>query len=156
MYKKQLRQLVKNTLEEIGLYSPEAVNLIMGTIAQESHLAKYIEQIKGPADGICQMEPATHNDIWKHFLKYKPELIKKLDKISATDEFTENEIPDSEEMVWNMKYAIAMCRVHYLRKKGAIPFSLQGQAEYWKKHYNTHLGAGTVEEYLKNYQRFVA
>jgi hypothetical protein len=25
-------------------------------------------------------------------------------------------------------------------------------ASYWKEHYNTYLGAGTVEEYIENWQ----
>jgi hypothetical protein len=30
-----------------------------------------------------------------------------------------------------------------------------GMADYWKQHYNTPLGRGTVEEFISNYQRHV-
>lgn len=151
MNKHQLRKLVNETLMELDpviKYSMEAENLMMGTIAQESHLAIYIEQLRGPALGICQMEPATHDDIWANWLEYKKEIFNKIVLLTTQG-------PNADEMRWNLKYAIAMCRVFYLRKPGAIPFGIQGQAEYWKKHYNTYLGAGTVEEYVRNYKRFV-
>lgn len=150
----QLRDLVNETLIEIELHSTESVELILGTIAQESHLGTYLRQLgNGPALGICQMEPATHDDIWNNYLKYKQSLTSKIIDImsyrTTPDEHT------SKELVWNLKYAIAMCRIHYLRKKGAIPKDLEGQAKYWKEHYNTYLGKGTTEEYINNYQRFV-
>lgn len=149
MDKKQLIKLIKETLQELRLYTPEALQLILGTIAQESHLGKYIEQIKGPAKGICQMEPATYNDIWKNYLDFKPDLHDAILRMSVTGD-------EADEMRWNLKLAIAMCRVHYLRKKGAIPHDLQGQAAYWKTHYNTRLGKGTVAQYISNYKRFVS
>ena len=147
MDKKQLRKLVAEVITYLGLHSAEAEDLIMGTIAQESHLGKYIEQIKGPAKGICQMEPATYEDIWANFLKYKPSLEDKILRLSV-------DANDADEMRWNLKLAIAMCRVHYLRVKSSIPLTLDGQAHYWKNHYNTYLGAGTPEEYIRNYKRF--
>ena len=150
MHKQQLRKLVRETLKELGLHSEEAENLVLGTIAQESRAGFYIEQLgSGPAKGICQMEPATYKDIWENFLAYKSSIADKVKELRVSD------TPNSDELRWNLKYSIAMCRVHYLRKKGAIPFSLQGQAEYWKKHYNTYLGAGTVEEYINNYNKYI-
>ena len=98
--------------------------------------------------GICQMEPLTHNDIWDHFLGYKPGLSKLVSNISVEQ--------SADELRWNLKYAIAMCRIHYLRVPAAIPFGLQAHAAYWKKYYNTPLGAGTEDEYITNYQKYVA
>jgi hypothetical protein len=48
-----------------------------------------------------------------------------------------------------------MCRVHYLRCPGTIPAGLRAQAEYWKKYYNTPLGAGTVDGYVQAWEKFV-
>ena len=64
MNKVTLRNLITSVLKELNLHSDNAVNLLMGTAAQESHLGKYRKQIGGgPALGIFQMEPATFNDI---------------------------------------------------------------------------------------------
>lgn len=44
-------------------------------------------------------------------------------------------------------------RLHLLRCPGPIPDSLEGQAAYWKKHYNTILGKGTEEGYISAFLR---
>ena len=148
MNKHQIKKLVIETLKEIELYTPEATELILGTMAQESHLGQYIEQIHGPAMGVCQMEPATYRDIWKNYLEYKKVLSLKILKLSVTAD-------TADEMRWNLKLAIAMCRVHYLRDKEAIPFSLEGQAKYYKRVYNTPLGKATTKEYIDNYNKYI-
>jgi len=147
MNKSQLRELIIETLNEINLYSEDAVNLLMGTAAQESHLGEYIKQIKGPALGIFQMEPNTFEDICKNYLKYKVELFDDILDCAC--------IVESDALVWNLKLSICFTRIHYLRVKEAMPNSIDGYAAYWKKYYNTYLGAGTIEEFVVNYKRFV-
>lgn len=147
MNNKQLRQyVIRPVLMQLGMYSPEAENLIAGTIAQESAMGEYIHQINGPALGICQVEPSTHDDIWENFIAYRPELQDILFDITP--------ITDSEEMIHNLNYAVAMCRIHYYRVPDAIPCDIVGQAEYWKKWYNTEQGRGTTEEYIYSYARY--
>jgi hypothetical protein len=70
---RQFRALiVRPALESINLWSQQAEDLVMGTAAQESRLI-YLRQLgNGPALGLFQMEPATHNDIWVNFLRWKP------------------------------------------------------------------------------------
>lgn len=120
----------------------------MGTIAQESAMGKYLVQLgNGPALGICQMEPATHKDIWDNYLRYRQNIVKKL--LDFTVDRTES------ELIWNLKYSVAMCRIHYLRVPEKIPNNLEGWARYWKRSYNSHLGKGTEQEFIDNYQRYV-
>ncbi len=144
----QLRELIiKPTLIELDMYSQEAEDLVAGTIAQESHMGEYIQQLGGgPALGICQMEPATHDDIWVNWLHYRSEIAHKLYSICPD--------PTAETMVFNLKYAVAMCRIHYYRQPGAIPASVHGQAAYWKAHYNTQEGKGSEADYVLNYGNY--
>lgn len=146
-------EIVDPTLLVLGLYSPGAAELLMLTAAQESKLGYYIVQIKGPAKGVFQMEPATHDDIWENFLKYKPELAEKLKHLAGTHPT----IPDAGVMVYNLRYAAAMTRVHYLRAPGKLPAAddVNGMAGYWKRYYNTPLGRGTTTEAVHNYARYV-
>ena len=141
--KNQLREAITEVLQEFGLYSPEAVDLLMGTAAVESKLGTYIRQIRGPALGIFQMEPASEQDLWNNFRRTKI--------ILGGNYYT----PDSVALKYDLRYQIIMARIHYLRKPGAIPTTLSGQANYWKKHYNTYLGAGTVEKYIAAWDRYV-
>lgn len=135
----------------IGLNSPEAVQLLLGTAAQESHMGRYLRQINGPALGIFQMEPTTHDDIWTNYLQYRTALSRMVSKLRV-------DMPiGPRQMAGNLYYAAAMARIHYRRVPEPLPQvgDLSGMAEYWKKHYNTHLGAGTEDEFIANYERFV-
>lgn len=144
-----MKELIEKTLRAIGIYTPEAANLVFGTIAHESGGFKHRKQVGGPALGLCQMEPFTHEDCWGNFLRYKPDLVKKILTVSGL-----KMRPMSEELMKNDVYAVCMCRVRYLRAKGAIPKTLEGQAAYWKQHYNTPLGKGTVEKYISDYKLY--
>lgn len=151
MDKGQLKELIEETLKEVDLYNENAVYLILGTAAQESGFGKYIKQLgNGPALGIFQMEPNTFNDIIENWLKYKNDLYH---EILLT--LGHNNMLDPDVMRWNLKAAIIMTRLHYRRVKAPLPTDLNGYAEYWKKYYNTYLGAGTVEEFIHNYKKYV-
>ena len=150
MDKKQLRDLISLTLKKIDLHSESAVELLLGTAAQESRLGEYIRQLRnGPALGIFQMEPDTFKDILDRYLLRKPELFEKIKAVSGIDCYK------VEYLEWNLVFAICMSRVFYLRIPEAIPADLTDQAAYWKKYYNTHLGKGTVQEYIDNYKLYV-
>ena len=123
-----------------------AVNLVLGTGIQESRLT-YLRQLgNGPAMGLFQMEPATHDDIWNNYLAYRPHLSAVVQSFTAYS-------PNSGELIGNLWYATALCRVHYRRVPHPLPEhdDVEGMAEYWKEHYNTFEGAGTVEEYVENW-----
>ena len=47
-------------------------------------------------------------------------------------------------------YGAAVCRLCYYRKSEALPEAgdIEGQGAFWKQHYNTLLGAGTVSKYV--------
>ena len=150
MDKNTLKSLITSVLKELNLHSDNAVNLLMGTAAQESHLGKYRKQTGGgPALGIFQMEPATFNDIVNNYLRYKPELAARIERVARISRFK------AEDLENNDLLAICMARVHYLRVREAIPSDLEGWARYYKKYYNTYLGKATEEEFIDNYKRFV-
>lgn len=143
-----LEYVINPTLDMLGLNSPVAARLLLGTCAQESHMGTYIKQIKGPALGIYQMEPATHADIKQNFLTYKPELLAKINRLGDGADTS---------LIYNLAYATALCRIHYFRVKAPLPDGndLNGLAYYWKKYYNTPQGKGTEQEFIENYRRYV-
>ena len=143
----QLRNdIVRPALEDTGMWSLDAENLVMGTAAQESRL-KYIRQLgDGPALSLFQMEPATYKDIWDNYLSYREDLSETI--LNAIDA---SGIPPATRLMWDLRFSAIMCRVHYRRVQEPLPTDLPGMAQYWKDHYNTVLGAGTVEEFIENY-----
>jgi hypothetical protein len=157
MNAKQLTELVvRPELKRLDLYSRAAEQLIVGTIFTESR-GEYLKQMgDGPALGIVQMEPATHNDIWANFLKYSElsdRILKSVTPVSITDDA---DIPVlATELIANMRYAVAMCRAHYFRKSDPLPRAgdIEGFARYWKKHYNTVHGAGHVIDFIDKFPK---
>ena len=148
MDKKQLRDLIHRVLIDLDLYSEAAENLLMGTAAQESGLGEYIRQLgNGPALGIFQMEPATFKDIVQNCLQYK--LAKLVMSVSGVNALR------SEYLAYNLALSICMCRIHYLRVSEKMPDNLTGWAKYWKEYYNTRLGKGIEEEFIRNFKKYV-
>jgi hypothetical protein len=146
-----LRQLIRDTLTPLNLYSADAEELLCATCAQESHLGEYRHQVHGPAVGIFQMEPEDFDDIWTNFLAYHFDLATALRGLSGQLS------PNASDMQNNDPFAIAMCRAHYERMPGALPSAsdLDGLWAYYKAHYNTPAGAATQDEFVANYQRYV-
>lgn len=136
------------TLQHLELYSVSALQLLMGTAAAESRLGHYLVQQGGRALGIYQVEPATHLDLFKNFLEFRPALREKVRQLLAPI-FTEE-----EQLITNLAYATAMARLVYYRIPEPLPepYDLEGCARYWKKYYNTHLGKGTEAHFIKNYR----
>lgn len=146
---KQLRDLIFETMEYCGMViSDSAVNLLVGTICQESACGEYLKQIKGPACGICQIEPNTAKDIINNYI------LKRVNLFTAYSRLYNKNLTLEQNLCYNLMFSIFMCRIFYLRFAEKIPDTLEGQAKYWKKYYNTSKGKGTVEQYITNYRRF--
>lgn len=145
----QLRELVvRPTLKHLSLWSQAAENLVLGTALVESK-AEYIHQVRGPALGLWQMEPATHDDIHANFLAFRKDFAAKLAELTTSAAITSG----ANEMVGNLYYACAMCRIHYRRVREELPppDDAEGHASFWKRHYNSSLGSGTVERALPHF-----
>ena len=147
----QLRELiVRRSLKHIGLHSPAAENLVLGTALTESK-ARFVKQVGGgPALSIWQIEPNTHHDLHDSYLAFRDDLRAKVYDLMSAHAAVEFD----EELIGNLMYGAAMCRVFYRRIPARLPeeHDAQGMAEYWKKYYNTHLGAGTAEKALPFFQ----
>ncbi len=150
MNTKQIKDLIERILTILGMNSESAVNLLLGTAAQESNF-KYIRQLgHGPALGIFQMEPATEHDIWNNYLIYKPKLADLICQITGHKQ-------SGSHLEWDLAYQIIMCRLHYRRVKEALPEpdDINGLAKYWKVFYNTKNGKGTSDEFIENYKKYI-
>ena len=146
----QVKDLIKRVLEGMELYSPEALDLVYKTGKVESGY-QYIRQIKGPARGLFQCESWVAVDICKNYLAYRKKLMQKVAKATKVKS---SYFIDPKEEDWdfiletNIAAQIAMCRLHYRRIPKPLPSSPEGQANYWKKYYNSMAGRGTVEDFL--------
>ena len=125
----QLRDLITRVLQEMGLYSPAATELLMLTAATESHLGTYLRQLGGgPALGVFQMEPATHDDAWINWMPYHVKISMQASNVSQSaairrQRLIKGSMPDGNatELEWNLAYAVFMARVHYRRFPEPLP-----------------------------------
>lgn len=130
--------------------SDDAIELLLMIAAHESKLGYYLHQEGGgPAVGIYQMEPATFHDILINYVKYNRLLESQLGKFY--------EFPNPAYMAFDLSFATAMARIHLFRVPSSLPDrrDIRGMAEYAKAHWNTELGAATVEDYENAYRELV-
>lgn len=136
--------VIRRTLKDLNMWSEAAENLVLGTALQESNLTHLKQLGGGPALGLYQMEPDTHDDIWENYLDYRE------------GEFDVRKAP-AERMITDLTYATAMCRIHYWRRPERLPHAedAYGMGRYWKQHYNSVEGAGKAEGFERHYRKYV-
>jgi len=147
-HKGQFKDLIERTLisYEPKLCVDAAINLLLGTAAQESHFGTYLRQIgSGPALGVFQMEPSTFIWLRDHYARRPPFNMSNLGERVA------------EELEWDLRLATIMARLRYWIIPKPLPDAndIQALAQYWKNYYNTRFGRGTIEEFIENYRKFV-
>ncbi len=130
--------IIKPTLDQLRLDQPGASFLLLGTALMESNLTHVRQLSGGPALGVFQMEPATHDDIWLNWLNRRTSAMNELGNsiLGLAGDWP----PGAMQMVANLQYATAMARVLYRRRPERLPdpFNIPEQANYWKRHYNTY------------------
>lgn len=147
-----------------GRYATRVAGLLFGTAAQESSLHWYRQRSVRwdgavGAFGLWQVELGSVRDslLW---LSQRPEMLRNVTYWLWQDEHaTPNWATD--ERTW-LRYALKLpgaerlqcllARLHYMRFPEPVPESVHDQAAYWKRYYNTIHGAGTVEQYVRNWQ----
>ncbi|GCE81794.1 hypothetical protein MSKU3_3269 [Komagataeibacter oboediens] len=136
-------RVIAPTLALIGMGGPAAVNLLAGTALAESGCRRLVQDGGGPALGLWQMEPFTHDDIWTTFLP-DGRMGVLVGRLLST---RGNWPPAAGQLTGNAFYACAMARLKYYRAPDPLPAAddAAGMCDMWKRIYNTSLGAGTAD-----------
>ncbi|WP_408869698.1 hypothetical protein [Brytella acorum] len=134
--------VVRPSLKALGLWSEAAENLLVGTALAESRAA-YLRQVTsagyGPALGLWQMDPFTHNDCWLNFLNgSKQATLRRVVSLMIS-----MNLPGVDQLATNLRYACAMARIKFYRAPAALPAASDAAAlsQYHKRFYNTATGA---------------
>jgi hypothetical protein len=113
-------------------------------------MGEYLHQVKGPARGIYQMEPATIAWVLSEVETRWSPLAQAIDALAPT-----KLVRGSVEGA--LHYATALARMHYWLVPEALPAeaTLEALWPYYKKHYNSELGAATLDQWARNFRRYV-
>ena len=155
-----IETVIVPTLNELGMSN--GTNLLLGTAAQESRMGKYLVQIGGgPALGIWQVEPNTNALVLNWLMENKPDLFTTVRLIRNRTAPPANVIVSADTnkaaLQYNHCYCCAIARCLYFSIASPLPAEndVEGMAHYWKIHYNSIKGKGTVEEFIANYKKYV-
>tara|TARA_Y100000034_G_C6584860_1_gene253835 strand:- start:41 stop:529 length:489 start_codon:yes stop_codon:yes gene_type:complete len=144
----EIKEIVEYALYKVDSYSDDALALVVRTGMAESGYRALKGYGEGnPAIGFFQIEPATMYDMMRNYIVYRAPYRRALEGLGM--EFKGDDIVVS--VMSNIGVQAALCRLHYRRDKDPIPpwDDLEGQAEYWKRVYNTNLGRGTTEHFIE-------
>lgn len=148
-----IRHQVRMACQYIGLWSEDAEELLMLTCVAETDLLHVVQLGGGPARGWFQMEPATEQSIFEHYLNYPSRKALKALVLKLRDLTPASRDPLRD----NPAYAAALARIKYRRipKPLASKEDVLGMAKYHKRYYNTNLGKAVVLESVKKYNRYI-
>jgi hypothetical protein len=149
----QMKGVIGDAIHKLGekYADPKALELVYNTGLVESKYV-YLKQVKGPARGFFQCEPWVAVDICNNYLKYRESLMKKVAEVCMLDWkyfIKPNEDHWRDILTTNITAQIIFCRLHYRRVPKPLPRTLEDQAFYWKKFYNSAKGAGTPEHFAE-------
>lgn len=151
--------IVIPTLTAMGsqFASIAAINLMLGIAMAESQL-RYKRQRTGsgygPARGLPQMEPLTHDDCWTNWLNNPSQA-----GVSRVIRgFIGNLTPDADLMMSNDAYAFAMARIKCWRDRGPLPAwnDPVGMSAFHKRVYNTAGGAADAAANVVHFKAAIA
>lgn len=156
--------IIYPVLQSLGMGGPAAEHLVLGTALAESNLNE-IDQITGPDDdrlgpalGVYQIEPETHWDLYRNFLDLDtgpPERDFKRQAIKgALLRMLAPSPPPEMQLVTNLWYATAICRLIYYRRPEPLPpDEPESLAAYHKKFFNSSLGKTELSRSIPMFER---
>jgi hypothetical protein len=116
--------------------TPYVRDLLMATAAQETLLGTWLRQIRGPALGVFEIEPASYATLMRRCNDRQLSLLV--------------ELGDEGSLTYNLLYSAVVCRIFYWQVPERLPVLTTKQTlwDYYKAHYNTLAGAATYSEFL--------
>ena len=123
-----------------------AVKLLAMIAAHESGGFRHIQQRKGPAKGILQMEPVGFQEV-QRYMALRPEKFRSMPNLSLLN---------LEWLIFDTEMAIACARIFLMSKPEPLPSAdnIDDLAQYAKKYWNTEAGKASYQDYADAYRRY--
>ena len=120
--------------------------MIIETAVAETGLGEIEDKTTSAGMGLTQFDAYPFEDIKKRSMRLRPKILKDL-KVDIS-------LVEWDDLRYNDFLSLLFTRLHYWLKGDPIPETLEERAKYWKLHYNTVQGKGTVEHYLEMNRKF--
>lgn len=137
----EFKALCAEALLDWGLHSDHCVELLAMICAHESLGGKHRKQIGGPALGLFQIEPVTHNSVWDN----SDSIRARAARYGIEEDVSKLESDD--------RYSIWVARHYLAMDKNPLPKTPEAMAAYCK-HYWNRTGKATPAKYLDDYMRW--
>ncbi len=141
--------ILEPALRATGMYSLDAMYLMVCTIMVESKLTHLKQLPDGPALGLGEIEPATYVDS-KRYLERRSDIRSKILNYCERTYLPEN----PTTLIADLSLNILIARVKYWMVTEPIPSykDPHAQAEYYEKYYNANKEVNKVDEFVRHNQ----
>jgi len=120
-----------------------AIPLLLETMAVETDLGQTPDRSISAGMGIAQFDEEPFYDVMRR--------IRLSDYYEIEQRFgIDLKLVQWEDLRYNPFLSIIAMRLKYKLIPQQIPTTLEGRAAYWKQHYNSSAGKGTVKHYLES------
>lgn len=143
-----LREMVEQVCKCLGTgVNGVAVELLLETAGAETLRGELEDPTKYAGMGLTQFDKMPFQDV-KDRCRFE-------DKVRINDYFgIDIELVEWEHLRYSPLLALIFTRLKYKKIPAFIPNTFKGRAEYWKEHYNTEAGKGTIEHYMYNNMKY--
>ena len=141
--KDEVLEITKRVVSVFG-GGDKAVRLLLETACVETHLGTYPDRHPEKLGvGLTQFDQIALDDLQQRVRSRHRRLLKQEFGYSLND-------IKLADLAYDATLAMALTRLKYLLVPEAIPTTILGRAEYWKKYWNTSAGKGEVVDYLND------
>lgn len=126
----------------------KAIDILIETAGAETVRATLQDPTKFAGMGVTQFDKLPFEDIQNR--------TRQKDKDKILETFGINiEWVGWSHLRYNPLLAMIFTRLKYKKIPELIPNTFEDRSAYWKEHYNTKLGKGTIEHYIKSNKLFM-
>lgn len=145
----QVKHFAQAVCEVLGKGEQNAaVWLLCETVAVETQFGTFKDSTpNGAGRGLAQIDKISFDDVQARAARAD------IDALKAAFDIDIKNI-EWDDLNFSPLLALVFARLHYKLRPGAIPLTMKGRAEYWKKFYNSLRGKGTVDQYIVSAHKF--
>ena len=136
----QLDQYIEKVVDVLGGGDP-AVKLLAETAAAETNYGKAVDRSWNVGVGVMQFDPIGFDDVKARTSERVKDIVQKEFGIIIDRTYI-------GDLRHSPMLSVIFARLKYRLIPSPIPADVHGRAAYWKKWYNSELGAGTIDHYL--------